>query len=109
MSDTGKSAAEMMAGISVKPTAAELRDAKKREAETERALLAVGTIWRENDPSFERPRFIKVVATTTTHPYYVEIRRVDANGDFISTRTTKARRDRFGGTKRGNYAFVRAQ
>lgn len=107
MSITGKSAAEMMAGISVKPTAAELRASREREAQAERALLAVGTIWRANGTPFHDPHYVKVVQCSEK----IGIRRVLANGRLHEKGglLRYARRDRFGGTKRGNYAFVRAE
>lgn len=109
MSDTGKSAAEMMSGISVKPTAAELRAARQREAEAELALLAHGTIWRKNDTPSGDPHYVKVVHGNRFYEK-IGIRRVLANGrpHEKGGRLRYVSRDRFGGTKRGNYAFVRA-
>lgn len=104
MSITGKSAAEMMAGISVKPMAAELREAKKREAEAERAQLVAGSIWRKNDRA---NGLVKVMQRMHLGDSFA-IRPVNADGEFIG-KLMLVHRDRFGGTKRGNYAFVRAE
>lgn len=103
MSITGKSAAEMMAGILVKPTAAELRESREREAHAERDLLAVGTIWQRNDPDRDEPLLVKVVEVNSR---WIGVRHLNGNS---GNRLFYPERSRFGGTKRGNYAFVRAE
>jgi hypothetical protein len=64
--------------------------------------LAIGQIWHENDPRIDRNVCIRAVG-----PDWVRISTVMPDGRTILNRKTNASRDRFGGTARGKYSFVR--
>lgn len=106
MSNIGKSASELMAGMpECKPTAAELRESKKRLAASEREQLKPGSIWLENDPR-GKPRYVRVMEI---HQGEVTIKTVTEDGSAVTgSRITYAMASRFGGTRRGHYSFVRA-